>query len=154
MEKFSAPIVEAMQKYSADGALAFHTPGHKQGLGAHQLLKNLITTEGLRQEVSLMEELDDLHTPQTCIKSAENFAAQLWHADEVLFFVGGTTSAIQAMILATLKPGDFVFVPRNSHRAVLNGLILSGAIPIFLPVGFDEEKNFRTASRGRNNFFG
>lgn len=139
MEKFSAPIVEAMQKYSADGALAFHTPGHKQGLGAHELLKNLITAEGLRQEVSLMEELDDLHNPQTCIKIAENFAAELWHADEVLFFVNGTTSAIQAMILATLKPGDLVFVPRNSHRAVLNGLILSGAVPIFLPINFDAD---------------
>ena len=139
MEKISAPIVEAMQKYSSDGALAFHTPGHKQGLGAHQLLKNLITAEGLRQEVSLMEELDDLHNPKTCIKLAENFAAKLWHADEVLFFVNGTTSAIQAMILATLKPGDFVFVPRNSHRAVLNGLILSGAVPIFLPTDFDAD---------------
>ena len=56
-KKFSAPIAESMQKYSSDGAVAFHTPGHKQGFGAHKLLKNLITTEGLRQEVSLMENL-------------------------------------------------------------------------------------------------
>ena len=26
-----APISEAMDKYARDGALAFHTPGHKQG---------------------------------------------------------------------------------------------------------------------------
>ena len=29
-----APIAEAMEAYARDGALAFHTPGHKQGLGA------------------------------------------------------------------------------------------------------------------------
>ena len=127
-----------MKKYSASGALAFHTPGHKQGLGAHKLLQNLITTEGLREEVSLMEELDDIHSPQTCIKDAEILAAELWNADEVLFFVNGTTSAIQAMILGTLQPNDLVFVPRNSHRAVMNGIILSGARPIFLPIDFDE----------------
>ena len=135
-EKFSAPLVEAMKNYSADGALAFHTPGHKQGEGAHKFLRELLTEEGLRQEVSLMEELDDLHSPHSCIKSAENLAAELFHADEVLFMVNGTTSAVQAMILATLKKGDLVFVPRNSHRSVMSGIILSGAIPIFLPIDF------------------
>lgn len=138
-KKFSAPLVEAMKNYSADGALAFHTPGHKQGLGAHKFLRELITAEGLRQEVSLMEELDDLHSPHGCIKSAEILATKLFHAAEVLFMVNGTTSAVQAMILATLKPGDLVFVPRNSHRSVMSGIILSGAIPIFLPIEFSSE---------------
>lgn len=135
-KKIFAPLVEAMKKYSADGALAFHTPGHKQGLGAHELLKNLITAEGLRQEVSLMEELDDLHSPHSCIKAAEILAAELFHAAEVFFMVNGTTSAVQAMILSTLKPNDLVFVPRNSHRSIMSGIILSGAIPIFLPIEF------------------
>ena len=52
--QFTAPISKAMEAYAGDGALAFHTPGHKQGLGAHPLLKRLITEAGLRQEVSLM----------------------------------------------------------------------------------------------------
>lgn len=138
-KKISAPIVEAMKKYSSDGVLAFHTPGHKQGRGAHEFLRELLTAEGLRQEVSLMEELDDLHAPRTCIKEAQRLAAKLWHADETIFFVNGTTSAIQAMILGTLKAGDLVFIPRNAHRSVISGLILSGAVPIFLPVEFDAE---------------
>lgn len=137
--KSIAPLVEAMKKYSADGAIAFHTPGHKQGLGAHKFLRELITAEGLRQEVSLMEELDDLHSPHSCIMTAEILAAKLFHATEALFMVNGTTSAVQAMILATLKPNDLVFVPRNSHRSVMSGIILSGAIPIFLPVEFSSK---------------
>ena len=139
MNKNSAPIAEAMRKYSEDGALAFHTPGHKQGLGAHSLLKELITIEGLRREVSLMEELDDLHDPRTCIKEAQELAAELWNADEAFFMVNGTTSAVQAMIMATLKPNDLVLVPRNAHRCVMSGLILSGARPIYLTPEFDSE---------------
>ena len=142
MEKnFSAPIVAAMKKYSADGVLPFHTPGHKQGRGAHELLRELLTAEGLRQEVSLMDELDDLHAPHSCIKEAQNLAAKLWHADEAIFFVNGTTAAVQAMIFGTLRAGDLVMIPRNAHRSVIAGLILSGATPIFLPVEFDAEFN-------------
>lgn len=137
-----APIVEAMRKYSADEVLPFHTPGHKQGRGAHELLRGLLTVEGLRQEVSLMEELDDLHEPHTCIKAAQELAARLWHADECIFMVNGTTSAVQAMIFGTLGAGDLVMIPRNAHRSVIAGLILSGATPIFLPVEFDAELNF------------
>lgn len=141
MKNFSAPIAAAMKKYSVDGAIAFHTPGHKQGRGAHELLRELLTAEGLRQEVSLMEELDDLHAPRTCIREAQELAARLWHADETIFFVNGTTSAVQAMMFGTLKAGDLIFIPRNAHRSVISGLILSGALPIFLPVDFDEEFN-------------
>ena len=140
-EKFQVPIVEAMQKYSADKVLPFHTPGHKHGRGAHEILKKFLTPEGFRQEVSLMEELDDIHAPNSCIKAAQTLAARLWHADETIFFVNGTTSAVQAMIFGTVKAGDLIFVPRNAHRSVLSGLILSGAMPIFLPIEFDAELN-------------
>ncbi len=135
----TAPIAEAMRNYDSDLALAFHTPGHKQGLGAHELLRELITDAGLRREVSLMEELDDLHSPRGCIDEAQKLAAELWHADEAIFFVNGTTSAVQTMLLSILQPNDRVLIPRNAHRCVMNGLILSGAKPIFLSPEFDPD---------------
>ena len=141
MPNNSAPIVDAMKNYSADNPTSFHTPGHKHGRGAHELLHELLTPEGLRVEVSLMDELDDLHEPHGCIRDAQILAAELWHADETIFFVNGTTSAIQAMIFGSVNAGDLIFVPRNAHRSVISGLILSGAVPIFLPVDFDAEFN-------------
>ena len=101
-----APLAAAMEAYAAGGALAFHTPGHKQGLGADPLLKKLITEDGLKQEVSLMSELDDLNHPSGCIREAEELAAELWGADAAFFMVNGTTGAIHTMIMATLSPGD------------------------------------------------
>lgn len=135
--QFTAPISKAMEAYAGDGALAFHTPGHKQGLGAHPLLKRLITEAGLRQEVSLMEELDDLHEPAGCIKEAQELAAELWGAKESLFVINGTTGAIQAMLVGTLLPGDKVLVPRNAHRSIMGGIILAGAVPIYIQPEID-----------------
>ena len=126
LNQYEAPIAHAMKEYAGDGALAFHTPGHKQGLGAHRLLRELITEEGLRQEVSLMEELDDLHEPEGCIKAAEALAAGLWGAEDTMFVINGTTGAIHAMLMGTLSPGDKVLVPRNAHRSIIGGVILAG----------------------------
>ena len=134
-----APIAEAMKAYAADGAMAFHTPGHKQGLGAHPLLRDLITEEGLREEVSLMEELDDLHEPTMCIKEAEELAAELYGADDAFFMINGTTGAIHTMLMGALNPSDTVLVPRNAHRSMVGGIILSGAKPVFLQPEIDEK---------------
>lgn len=133
-----APIAEAMRAYAADGARAYHTPGHKQGLGAHPLLKALVTEEGLREEVSLMEELDDLHEPTMCIKEAQEMAAALYGADQAYFMINGTTGAIHTMLMGALRPGDAVLVPRNAHRSMIGGIILAGARPVFLQPEIDE----------------
>lgn len=138
-DQLRAPVAEAMKAYAGDGALAFHTPGHKQGLGAHKLLQELITPLGLKEEVSLMEELDDLHEPTMCIKEAQELAAALYGADAAYFMINGTSGAIHAMVMGTLQPGDTVLVPRNSHRSMIGGLILAGVSPVFIQPRIDRK---------------
>ena len=138
MNQNVAPLAAAMKAYAASGAIAFHTPGHKQGLGAHPMLKNLITDEGLSEEVSIMYELDDPFHPTGCIKEAEALAAELYGADGAQFMVNGTTGAIHAMMLAALHDGDAVIVPRNAHRSIFAGLVLTGAVPVYVAPVFDE----------------
>ncbi|WP_315275515.1 aminotransferase class I/II-fold pyridoxal phosphate-dependent enzyme [Selenomonas sputigena] len=133
-----APLAAAMCAYGEAGVLAFHTPGHKQGLGAHALLRELVTEAGLREEVSLMEELDDLHEPTGCIEEAQDLAAALYGADAAFFAVNGTTGAIHAMLVAALSPGDAVLVPRNVHRSVFGGLVLADARPVYIEPIVDE----------------
>ncbi len=149
-----APLAEAMRAYAEDGAAAYHTPGHKQGLGAHPLLKRLITAEGLREEVSLMEELDNLQEPEHCIREAQELAAELYGADGAWFMVNGTTGAIHTMLLSVLSPGDKILVPRNAHRSMLGGILLAGAVPVYLPPEIDRDYGIpmglsaETAARG------
>lgn len=137
LEQHTTPLLDAMCAYVEGGAVAFHTPGHKQGKGMHRMFKALVTDTGLAAEVSLMEELDDLHAPGTCIKAAQDLAARLYGAEESYFFVNGTTGAIHAMLLAALNPGEKVIAPRNAHRSVIGGIMLSGAVPAFVQPEID-----------------
>lgn len=121
-----------MKRYVEDGAVGFHTPGHKQGKGMDAEFFDLVTPLGLKTEVSLMEELDDLHEPAMCIKEAQDLAAELYNADSSYFVINGTTGAIHAMIMAAVNPGDKIIIPRNAHRSVIGGVILNGAEPIFV----------------------
>lgn len=134
-----APLFEAMRLYANSGVMGYHTPGHKQGKGMHAGFFEAITPQGLAMEVSLMDELDDLHEPHGCIQTAQQLAAELYGADESFFFVNGTTGAIHAMLLSAAGPGETVILPRNAHRSVLGALMLSGARPVYVQPEIDHE---------------
>jgi lysine decarboxylase len=52
--------------------------------------------------------------------------------------VNGTTSAVQAMIMATCTAGDEIILPRNVHRSAINALVVCGAIPVYVNPGTDK----------------
>ena len=132
LKQEETPLLAAMLKYVTDGAMPFHTPGHKQGKGMHPVLKDLLGQQTLALDLALMEELDDLHEPHGPIKYAQDLAAQLYGADHSFFSVNGTTGGIYAMILAIAGPTDKIIVPRNAHRSIIGGIILAGAVPVFM----------------------
>ena len=43
------------------------------------------------------------------------------------------------MIMSVVSDGDKIIVPRNVHKSVTAGIILSGAIPIFMQPEFDKK---------------
>ena len=51
--------------------------------------------------------------------------------------VGGTTSAVQSMVLSVCKRGDKIILPRNVHRSVINIMILCGAVPVYVDPDLD-----------------
>lgn len=126
------PLLAAMKHYVCDQVMPFHTPGHKQGKGMHCELANILGQDTLALDLALMHELDDLHEPHSCIKAAQDLAAELYGADHSYFVVNGTTGGIYAMILAIAGPGDKILVPRNVHRSIIGGIIIAGAIPVFM----------------------
>lgn len=138
-KQMETPLLTAMLNYVKDGVLPFHTPGHKQGKGMHESLGRIIGKDALALDLALMSELDDLHEPHGCIKAAQDLAADLYEADHSFFVVNGTTGGIYAMILAIAGPGDKVIVPRNAHRSIIGGIILSGATPVFMHPEVDDD---------------
>ena len=49
------------------------------------------------------------------------------------FSPAGSTLGVAAALLAAVPPGETVALPRNIHRSVVAGLVLSGARPRFMP---------------------
>ena len=128
----NAPLAEATVQYAKKKITPFHTPGHKQGKGAHYLMRTFITDMGFNADVSLMSELDNIHNPTGIIKDAQELAAELYGAKAAFFSVNGTTGAIHAMLLSALSPGDKVLVPRNVHRSVFGGLVMADLQPVWM----------------------
>jgi arginine decarboxylase len=139
LRQTDTPLLAAMQHYVQDGVIPFHTPGHKQGKGMHPILESVIGRKALALDLALMEEMDDFQEPHGCIKHAQDLAAELYGADHSFFVINGTTGGIYAMILAVAGPGEKIIVPRNAHRSIIGGIILSGAVPIFMQPEVDFE---------------
>ncbi len=139
LKQSDTPLLSAMRRYVEAGVTPFHTPGHKQGKGMHPLLEELIGRPALELDLALMEEMDDFFEPYGCIKEAQELAAALYGADHSFFVINGTTGGIYAMILATVGPGETIIVPRNAHRSIIGGIILSGAKPVFIQPEVDRQ---------------
>lgn len=114
-------------------------PGHQGGRGAPESLRRLLGERALRADTTQVLDLDDIHRPRTALKEAQALAARYWCADRTWFLVNGSSCGNHAMILSTVGPGDEIVVPRNAHRSVMAGLLLSGARPIYVEAGYDPD---------------
>lgn len=131
------PFVEALESYKEQHFVPFHTPGHKIGVEAPQLLKDWMGP-ALPYDLGVMYALDDLHEPERELKEAQELTAELYGADDCWFSINGTTALIEAMIMGTVGPDETIIIPREAHRSVISGLVLSGAKPVYMDCQFDE----------------
>ena len=126
-----APVLEALEKMKHARLVPFDVPGHKRGRGNPELTE-FLGQKCLDVDVNSMKMLDNLCHPVSVIKEAEALAAGAFGAAHAFFMVGGTTSAVQAMVLSAVGHGDKIIMPRNVHRSAINALILCGAIPVYV----------------------
>lgn len=131
------PFVEALELYKEEHFVPFHTPGHKIGHGAPSALVEWMEN-ALPYDLGVMYALDDLHEPEGVLREAQDLTAELYGADYCWFSINGTTALIEAMIMGTVGPGDTIIIPREAHRSVVSGLVLSGATPVYMECQFHE----------------
>ena len=126
-----APLYEALEKFRKRRIVPFDVPGHKRGRGNAELIE-LLGEKCVGLDVNSQKPLDDLCHPSSVIREAEDLAAEAFGAAHSFFMVGGTTSAVQSMILSVCKEGSKIIMPRNVHKSVINALILCGAVPVYV----------------------
>jgi lysine decarboxylase len=110
----------------------FHTPGHKGGRFAAAELTELVGRSGLALDLPAMTATDNTFHPTGCIGDAQQLAADLFGSGHTFFLAAGSTLGVAAALLATVPHGRTVAMPRNVHRSVVAGLVLSGALPRFI----------------------
>ena len=132
-----APIYEALLNHKKKRVVPFDVPGHKGGRGT-PLLTEFLGADCLKVDVNSMKPLDNLCHPVSVIAEAEKIAADAFGAEHAFFMVGGTTSAVQAMIMSSCKAGDKIILPRNVHRSVINALVVCGAEPVYVNPGLNK----------------
>ncbi len=132
------PLFEAVKAYVDSKVIPFHVPGHKQGKGIDEF-REFVGNKVMQMDVNGMEDLDNACNPIGVILEAEKLCAQAFGAQNAYFLVNGTTAGVQAMILSTCEPGDEIIMPRNAHKSTIGGLILSGAVPVYIQPEISEE---------------
>ncbi|CAG9610133.1 aminotransferase class I/II-fold pyridoxal phosphate-dependent enzyme [Pseudoneobacillus rhizosphaerae] len=138
MDHKRTPLMEALKQHNKIRPISFHVPGHKNGAifpqQAGQFYQPLLSID-----VTELTNLDDLHSPETVIQEAEALLTDFYQSKQSYFLINGSTVGNLTMILASFKEDDIVFVQRNCHKSVLNGLKLAKLKPIFIEPHYDEE---------------
>jgi len=134
LDQRRAPYFEGLLKYINQGRTAFHMPGHNRGKGVHPLLKDFLGENVFLLDLTEVEGVDYLHKATGILKEAQDLLSDLYGSTESFFLINGSTGGNHAMIFSTVGDGEKIILGRNSHRSALGGLIVSGAVPVYVPV--------------------
>src|SRR5579862_9759716 len=138
LDQSRTPYFQALLDYVDSGVQPFHTPGHMQGNGSPNAFREFVGDNILAIDLTPMPGIDDLLQPQESIKEAQELAAEAYGADHTFFLINGSTSGNQCMMMTAVNPGEKIAVPRNSHKSMLGGLVMSGAWPVYMQPEVDE----------------
>jgi arginine decarboxylase len=123
---FSGSFIHDAIQPHAQG-LRCHVPGHAgRWLGQNGLLPD----GAFHLDVTELEGLDVLSEPSGCLAQAQDAYAEACQVSKTFFLTQGSTTGLQAAMLACgLTEADTMLLPRNAHRSVMGGLILTGTRP-------------------------
>lgn len=100
--------------------LRLHTPAH-QGRGA---VKGFLPSQLFGRDVPYFTRND--------LAAFEARLAEIYGTSATLCLTSGTSQGVEAAVLALSRRHRRIWVLRNCHKSVINGLVLSGMEPVFL----------------------
>ncbi len=133
----NTPLMSAMKDYVESSPIPFDVPGHKMGRIVSEFA-SLIGEDVFRYDVNAPIGIDVLYKHIGVIRESEDLFADACNASRALFLINGTTSGILTMIMSQINAKEKIILPRNVHKSVINALIVSGAIPVFVEPIYDQ----------------
>jgi len=138
LEGLQPPFFKALLDYAEDGSYSWHCPGHSGGVAflkspVGQMFHQFFGENMLRADVcNAVDELGQLLDHTGPVAASERNAARIFNADHCFFVTNGTSTSNKMVWHHTVAPGDVVVVDRNCHKSILQAIIMTGAIPVFL----------------------
>ena len=117
---------------------AFGTPGH---LGGTAFLKTPVSKvffdyfgeNLLRSDLSIgMAAVGSLLDHSGPIGESEKYAARVFGSHRSYTVTNGTSSSNRIIFMASLTENDIALCDRNCHKSIEHGLVMTGAIPVYL----------------------
>jgi arginine/lysine/ornithine decarboxylase len=139
LDGLAPPFFKALMDYAQDGSYSWHCPGHSGGVAflkspVGQMFHQFFGENMLRADVcNSVEELGQLLDHTGPVAESEKNAARIFNADHCFFVTNGTSTSNKMVWHHTVAPGDVVVVDRNCHKSILHSIIMTGAVPVFLP---------------------
>lgn len=137
-ERYETPYFDNLQKYAQRPIGTFHALPVARGKSIFK--SNWIRDMGrfyglnlfLAESSATTGGLDSLLEPTGNIKLAQEKAARAFGADRAFFVTNGTSTSNKMVEQALLAPGDIVVVDRNCHKSHHYGIVISGALPLYV----------------------
>ncbi|PRH70573.1 arginine decarboxylase [Yersinia pestis] len=132
------PFTQALFQYTQDNPeYSWAAPGHQGGVAFSKTAvgrefldffgENLFRTDTGIERESLGSLLD--HSGP--IKESEAYAAQVFGAHASYSMLNGTSGSNRAIMAAVVGDKQIALCDRNCHKSIEQGLVLSGALPVF-----------------------
>lgn len=132
-------IINLIHEFKKNKRLLFTTPSHSQGQFIAPLSLKYLGKNFFNSDYSEIEGFDNLSNPKGAIKAVQDYAARVYDAKATFFLTNGSTSGIVAAMYALLSRGDKVLIARNCHKSVYNGLVLTGALPVWIMPNYNKD---------------
>jgi arginine decarboxylase len=132
------PYARALATYAQLREHSWSAPGHQGGIAFTKLPagraffdffgENLFRTDMGIERAALGSLLD--HTGP--VADSERYAARVFGAHRSYSGVVGTSGSNRSIMQACMKAGDLVVLDRNCHKSIEQGLMITGALPIYM----------------------
>jgi arginine decarboxylase len=133
------PIGEAIEAYHRRDDVSFAIPAHRSATGRHLPGASRWTGEqAFRADVGMNNGVDNRHQSWQVEPTAMQLFADAVGADETLFSTNGSTENVHVAMMSAVRPGGTLVMARNGHKSAFSGLVLSGAMPVYVEPEYDE----------------
>jgi arginine/lysine/ornithine decarboxylase len=126
------PLLDAVTDFIDTKPAYFRIPGHRLEKGISSRWTDKVGDKIFAYDVTETPITDDLHSPESAINEAQELLSALYKSDKSFFLVNGSTCGNEAMIISAALEGEKIMIARNSHKSAMMGLIISGAVPVYV----------------------